>query len=89
MADPATPELIPLDLAAACDIRLASADVDEHRLIIVDGRAEKIIRGASTACRQSDRRRGGPTEPKPVLEVADNALGVLFQAHHVRVGGLA
>ena len=25
----------------------------------------------------------------PVLEVADNALGVLFQAHHVRVGGLA
>ena len=52
-------------------LRLASADVDEHRLIIVDGRAEKIIRGASTACRQSDRRRGGPTEPKPVLEVAD------------------
>ena len=25
----------------------------------------------------------------PVLEVADNALGGLFQAHHVRVGGLA
>jgi len=25
----------------------------------------------------------------PVLEIADNAFGILFQAHHVGVGGLA